>query len=78
MAKIEVKKNRKTVQDVAPAVNEISGHTDKLDRPHKISFNITSSQLMKFKMFCITNKVKQQDQAFAVFAEWLNEQDLSI
>lgn len=76
--KIAVNTNRKSISDIESDVNEIAGNHDKIERPHKISFNITSKDLMKFKMFCISNKVKQQDQAYEVFKNWLDSQQLNL
>lgn len=77
-AKINLNNKRKSIPQVEEQVNELSGNVDRLERPHKISFNITSSDLMKFKMYCITNKVKQQDQAYIVFKNWIESKDLKI
>lgn len=76
--KIAVNTNRKTIADIEQNVNEVSGNYDKLHRPHKISFNITSADLMRFKMYCIQNKTNQQEQAYKLFKQWIDSEELNL
>lgn len=41
-------------------------------RPHRLNLNITTDDLIKVKNYCLKNKVKQQDLAYKIFKEWIN------
>lgn len=76
--KSEERKNRRSIKDIKSTADQISGDFLELERPHKITFSITTADLLKLKSYCIKNKVKQQDKAYLVFKDWIDKEDNTI
>lgn len=74
----EKRSNRVNIKDIESKADEFSQDFLKLDRSHKISFLITTADLLKFKAYCIKNKINQQDKAYLVFKDWIIKEDINI
>lgn len=71
-------KTRKKVKDIKTDANLLSGNYKDLNRPHRLSFDIDTISLVKFKAICTTKKIKQQDQILKVFMDWLNNEKINL